>query len=143
MENWKQCASFLSPGGEAAGTVNAISIDNLYSFSGTAITRHAAAIAAHEEIWQSSGYFRTYPMIGFGDNITQLRPLWGNHSWLVDFLATEAEASRYDGINIDFEPLTDVVHPDNNPTIDDALGLAAFLQDLGDRLHQVVASRAR
>ena len=109
VENWKQCAAFLGSGGEAEGTVNAISIDNLYHFNPMLgfegmLTADSLAIAAHKQLWQQGG-FRTYPMIGLGGtaNITTLRPLLFNHTWrskFVAFLVQEAVAQRYDGINI-------------------------------------------
>ena len=36
VENWAQCKSFLDEGGEAAGTVNAVSICNCYHFDPSA-----------------------------------------------------------------------------------------------------------
>lgn len=142
VANWKQCATFLGPGGEAEGTVNAISIDNLYSFNPARgledmFTADDAAIAEHKTLWKDGG-FRTYPMIGFGANITALRPLLSSASWqekFISFLTSEAVTHTYDGINIDFEPKTDVVHPKNNPTARDALALADLLSALGSRLH--------
>jgi len=42
-----------------------------------------------------------------------------------------------DGINIDFEPLSDVLAPANNPTVRDAVALADLIAALGARLHAV------
>ena len=143
IDRWEQCASFLSSGGEAEGTVSAISTDNLYHFDPALgydgmLTTDAAAIAAHKRLWQQN--FRTYPMIGLGGtgNISTLRPLLFNQTWqntFITFLVNEAVARDFDGINIDFEPGTDVVQPDNNPTARDALALAELLSALGTRLH--------
>lgn len=73
-------------------------------------------------------------------NITGLRPVLFNRTVgrrFVDFLVSEAVARGYDGINVDFEPRTDVLDPDNNPTIADAVALAGLISALGDRLHTV------
>ena len=144
IANWKQCAAFLGSGGEAEGTVSAISIDNLYSFVPDRgyedmLTKDDAAIAEHKTLWQDGG-FHTYPMIGLGGraNISALRPLLFNASWqekFIAFLASEATAREYDGYNIDFEPQVDVAHRESNPTARDALALADLLSALGSRLH--------
>ena len=141
VENWAQCKSFLDEGGEAAGTVNAVSICNCYHFDPSAtpmITPNPDVIAAHVATWQQPGSaFRTFPLIGFGGNISALQPLLSNateQQHFVDFLVSEAVRWGYDGLNIDFEPLTDVLHPDNNPSPRDALGLAKLLAALGGGL---------
>jgi hypothetical protein len=140
VENWAQCKSFLDEGGEAAGTVNAVSIDNCYHFDPSAtpmVTPDPAVIAAHITWQQPGSAFRTYPMIGFGGNISALRPLLSNgtkQQQYVDYLVAEAVRVGYDGINIDFEPLTDVLHPDNNANPRDALDLADLLAALGSGL---------
>jgi hypothetical protein len=142
VSNWDQCASFLGEGGAGHGTVNAISIDNLYHFSPTKspmLSIDAAAIEKHTSLWVKGGY-RTYPMIGFGRNITELRVMLLNSTAQQDFVGTlvsEAVRHTYDGINIDFEPLTDVMQPNNNPTAHDALALVDLLSLLGTRLHAV------
>lgn len=141
VSNWDRCAQFLDTGGDGEGTVNAISIDNLYRFDGTTITADPAAISAHARLWQKpGGRFRTYPMIGYGGNITGLRPLLFDptvQQSFVEYLATAAVTRGYDGINIDFEPLSDVLDPANNPTVRDAVALADLIAALGARLHAV------
>lgn len=140
-KEWQQCADYLLPGGEGQGTVNAISIDNLYHFDPAAtpmITPDPAAIAEHARVWMP--HFRTYPMIGLGGtaNMTDLRPLLYNASkrgWWVDFLVREAVARGYDGLNVDFEPKTNVVDPDDNASPRDALAFADLLETLGAALH--------
>ena len=44
-------------------------------------------------------------------------------------------------MNIDFEPKMDVRHPANNPTLQDAIAFAAFLQALGHALHALPGRR--
>jgi hypothetical protein len=142
ISNWEQCADFLGEKGAGYGTVNAISIDNLYHFNpakSPMFTVDAAAIEKHTALWVHGGY-RTYPMIGFGRNITELRVMLLNNTaqqQFVDILVSESMKHAYDGINVDFEPLTDVLHPANNPTAHDALALVDLLIKLGDRLHAV------
>ena len=100
------------------------------------IVADSAAIAEHARLFQRS--FRTYPMIGYGGNITGLRNILYNESkldWWTDYLVSEAVTRGYDGITVDFEPLTDVLNPSNNPTPHDALAFAALLERLGTKLH--------
>ena len=145
VSNWPRLASYLGSGGEGAGTVNAISIDNLYSFNprgsdaATLLKPNAAAIAEHKRLWIDPGY-RTYPMLGSQlPNITDLRFMWEakTQAVLVTTLVAEAVTHDYDGWNIDIEPLTDVLNPDNNANARDGLALADFLQLLGEELHAV------
>ena len=144
VSNWPRLASYLGSGGEGAGTVNAISIDNLYSFNprgndaATLLKPNAGAIAEHKRLWIDSGY-RTYPMLGGGGNITDLRLMWEakTQAVLVTTLVAEAVKNDYTGWNIDIEPLTDVLNPDNNANARDGLAFADFLQLLGEELHAV------
>ena len=137
VEDWAKPAAYLGPGGEAEGTVNTISIDNLYHFDPAKtpmIVADPAAIAAHAKLWQP--HFRTYPMIGLGGsaNMTDLRPLLyddDKQRWWVDFLVKEAVTRGYDGLNIDFEPKTSVLDPDDNASARDGLAFADLLERLG------------
>ena len=128
VANWPQCAEFLTTG-PAKGTVNAVSIDNLYTLhpSNGTLIRRLPEIAAHTKVWQSSGSFRTYPMIGFGDNVTLLRQLWSNPTDFIMLLRDDAVRYNYTGINIDFEPKTmmDDSDPRSNPSIRDAIAFGA------------------
>ena len=149
VSNWAPLAAYLSPSGEGAGTVNAVSIDNLYRFNPRGNPADpvsllkplagGANILAHKRIWIDGGY-RTYPMIGFGGNITDLRFMLLNtntKATLISLLVNEATKQGYDGINIDFEPLTDVLNPANNADAHDALALVDFLEILGEQLHAI------
>lgn len=136
VSNWARCADFLGPTGQAHDTVNAISIDNLYHFHPPALIPDPSAIAAHRDVFQKAG-FRTYPMIGFGVNISELRVVLKDPTTFIDQLVNESVKNAFDGINIDFEPRVDVLHPDNNPTVGDAMAFAELLGQLGTQLHTV------
>ena len=45
------------------------------------------------------------------------------------------------GVNIDFEPLSDVHDPADNPTLQDGILFAAFLNALGEQLHALPGRR--
>lgn len=137
--NWPTCRDFLTTGA-AKGTVNAISIDNLYTFhpeNGT-LSRDdgGATIAAQQKIWSD---FRLYPMIGYGGNVTGLHQLFAAPEAFIATLVKDAVEFDWAGINIDFEPSTnmDDSDPRSNPSIDDAVALAALLDKLGAALHAV------
>ena len=147
---WARAAAFLRPGGPAAGSVNAVSFDNLYSFNPSRpATRQVvpapANINLHANLFVP--HFRTYPMIGFGGagNISVLREEFLEsppaRAAFVSFFVAEVVARGYDGLHIDFEPRTDVLHPANNPTARDGLLLADFLSELGAALHAANASK--
>lgn len=138
--NWPTCRDFLTTGA-GKGAVNAISIDNLYTFhpeNGT-LSRDlgGANIAAQQKIWASS--FRLYPMIGYGGNVTGLHQLFAAPEAFIGMLVKDAVEFGWAGINIDFEPSTnmDDSDPRSNPSIDDAVGLAVLLDKLGAALHAV------
>ena len=143
ISNWPRLAEYLSDGGKGAGTVNAVSIDNLYHFDPRGdpmLKPDANAIAEHTRIWIQEAKVQTYPMIGFGGNITNLRAMLlsstSQHA-MVATLVHEAVVHGFNGINIDFEPLTDVLDPDNNANARDALALVDYLTLLGNALHAV------
>lgn len=51
---WTKCQEFLSQGGKAEGSVNAISVDNLYSFNPIntpMFTKNKVNIQKHNKIW--------------------------------------------------------------------------------------------
>lgn len=53
---------------------------------------------------------RTYPIIGFGGNMTLLRRLFepATQAQFISDLAQEIAVTGVDGVNIDFEPLMNV-----------------------------------
>eukprot|EP01052_Picozoa_sp_SAG31_P012708 SAG31_NODE_748_length_12390_cov_6.306484_12_plen_289_part_00 len=137
--------------GAGKGAVNAVSHTSVFRLHANATAARlvvdANGLEEHRQHWQQGAAkslgIRTYPCIGYGGNISGLRTLFQPEiqASFIQELVAAIEKSDVDGINIDFEPATDVHHPDNNPTIDDGLQFAKFLNALGTALHALPGRR--
>ena len=137
--------------GAGKGAVNAVSHTSVFRLHANAtaaqLTVDDAALEQHRQHWQQGTAktlgIRTYPCVGYGGNITGLRTLFeaGNQANFIKGLVAAVEKSDVDGINIDFEPQTDVRRPSDNPTIDDGIEFARFLNALGAALHALPGRR--
>jgi hypothetical protein len=137
--------------GAGKGAVNAVSSGSVFGVSASStravLTVNSVGLEEHRRIWQTGLAkqmgIRTYPVIGYGGNISGLRSLFqpATQKEFIEQLVLQVQQSDVDGINIDFEPLTDVHHPANNPTIADASQFAEFLQALGVALHALPGRR--
>ena len=138
-ENWTVCADFVLRG-PAKGAVNAISAGGLVEMNQSDWTLRAgdsASIASYKRVWQVPG-MRHYPILGAGGNITLLRPLFAkaNRTAFAKSAAAVVVAGGWDGLNFDFEPATDVHHPDNNPSIQDGIDFAKLVDETAKALHK-------
>jgi hypothetical protein len=148
--NNTEVAHFIMQG-LGKGAVNAVSSGSVFGLaansSSAVLTVNQAGLQEHRRIWQAGAAkqagIRTFPVIGYGGNITGLRTLFqpATQRTFIRELVEQVALSDVDGINIDFEPLSDVHHPANNPTIADALHFAEFLQALGVALHKLPGRR--
>ena len=93
-------------------------------------------IAQHRTLWQGKG-LRTFPVLNPGPNITVIRMLCSTSTRgnFTKTLAAHAAAIGVEGINLDVEPAMDVRHPANNPSFQDALDFAGFVDELAKALH--------
>ena len=77
-------------------------------------------------------------MLGFGGDVAALRNgrVFGNAT-LIQALANVTRQGQFSGLNIDFEPTTNVHDPLDpaSPTAQDALDFAAFVDALAVALH--------
>ena len=79
--NWTEVADFVLDG-SAKGAVNAVSAGGMWGVSSLdgSLTVDLAKQEEHRRIWQSararSAGLRTYPVVGFGGNITVLRTMF-------------------------------------------------------------------
>ena len=82
-------------------------------------------------------------MIGYGHNISGLRTLFqpAHQSRVIADIVAAVKSSDVDGVNIDFEPETDVHDHANNPTVADGVAFSDFLQALGKALHALPGRR--
>ena len=137
-DNWPRARDFFLTGA-AQGAVNAVSCGGLIAISenGDLITNQAN-LDAHTRIWRPTP-LRTYPCLGVGGNITVLRSLFApdKQPTVIAQLANLTRDSGFDGLNLDFEPLTNVHDPRDPfaPTTADAAALAKFVDALAKALH--------
>ena len=82
-------------------------------------------------------------MIGYGHNISGLRTLFqpAHQARVIADIVAAVKSSDVDGVNIDFEPQTDVHDHANNPTVADGIAFGDFLQALGKALHALPGRR--
>ena len=136
--------------GKGKGAVNAVSaaIFQLQANATDAqFVADPAALAEHKRLWQEGTAkqlgIRTYPMIGYGNNISGLRTLFqpAHQARVIADIVAAVKSSDVDGVNIDFEPETDVHDHANNPTVADGVAFSDFLQALGKALHALPGRR--
>ena len=112
--NWTEVANFILHG-NAKGAVNAISAGGMWGVSSIdgSLVVNEQRVQDHRNIWQSKeakeAGIRTYPVIGFGGNITVLRQLFdGGSDKFIQDVCNEMLSLGVDGVNIDFEPIANV-----------------------------------
>ena len=141
--NWSEVAEFVL-GGSAKGAVNAVSAGGMWGVSPVdgSLTIDAAKEDEHRRVWQSArardAGLRTYPVVGFGGNITVLRTMFEHgQDDFVREISRKVLDLDVDGVNIDFEPLADVHDRDaaGAPTPEDGAAFASFLDALTRAVH--------
>jgi hypothetical protein len=148
--NWTEVADFVLDG-SAKGAVNAVSAGGMWGVSSLdgSLTVDLAKQEEHRRIWQSararSAGLRTYPVVGFGGNITVLRTMFARgQDAFVGALSQAVHDLDVDGVIIDFEPLADVHdrHDDTGaPTPVDGAAFADFLDALTRAVHALPGRR--
>ena len=146
--NWTEVADFVISG-SAKGAVNAISAGGMWGVSSIngSLTVNQARVEEHKKIWQGEkaklAKLRTYPVIGFGGNITVLRQLFLEKDQFIADVCEQISSTAVDGVNIDFEPLSNVhnKHDPNAPTVEDGAAFAQFLDQLSKAVHQLPGSK--
>jgi hypothetical protein len=142
--NWTEVADFVISG-NAKGAVNAISAGGMWGVShlNGSLTINQAAVEEHRKIWQSTAAkaagIRTFPVIGFGGNISVLRQLFAAQDQFITALTEQIQSSQVDGVNIDFEPQANVHDKSDpyTPTVDDGAAFAEFLDRLSKAVHKL------
>jgi hypothetical protein len=135
---WPQARDFFTTGA-GKGAINAVSIGDMMEINSTTgyLDINDSLLRAHTDLWLPAG-FRTYPMLGFGGHVAALRNgrVFGNAT-LIQALANVTREGQFSGLNIDFEPTTNVHDPLDpaSPTAQDALDFAAFIDALARALH--------
>ena len=145
--NWTEVADFVISG-TAKGAVNAISASGMWGVSSMngSLTVNQARVEEHKKIWQGKiakqAGIRTYPVIGFGGNITVLRQLFMEKDQFIADVCEQIRSTGVDGVNIDFEPLSNVhnKHDPNAPTVEDGAAFAQFLDQLSKAVHRLPGS---
>jgi hypothetical protein len=135
---WPTARDFFTTGA-GKGAINAVSIGDMMEIDSTTgyLDINDPLLRAHTDLWLPTG-FRTYPMLGFGGHVAALRNgrVFGNAT-LIQALANVTREGQFSGLNIDFEPTTNVHDPLDpaSPTAQDALDFAAFIDALARALH--------
>eukprot|EP00295_Goniomonas_pacifica_P047044 CAMPEP_0175912490 /NCGR_PEP_ID=MMETSP0108-20121206/8755_1 /TAXON_ID=195067 ORGANISM="Goniomonas pacifica, Strain CCMP1869" /NCGR_SAMPLE_ID=MMETSP0108 /ASSEMBLY_ACC=CAM_ASM_000204 /LENGTH=283 /DNA_ID=CAMNT_0017234807 /DNA_START=14 /DNA_END=865 /DNA_ORIENTATION=- len=70
-------------------------------------------------------------------SIVNIRSVLSQPDSLAEQLMRLAADNGWDGYNVDFEPITDVEDPTNNPTLEDARMFANFLAKLSSRMRAI------
>jgi len=134
---WPQARDFFTTGA-AKGAINAVACGAIVDFDSTTgyLEINDRLLRAHTDIWLPTG-FKTYPCAGFGGHVATLRSRVFRNATVIQALANVTRVGRFSGLNIDFEPITNVHDPLDPaaPTAQDALDFAAFVDELARALH--------
>ena len=133
---WPQARDYFTTGA-GKGAINAVSISSMDIDATGYLDINDVALRAVTDLWVPTG-FQTYPMLSFGGHVAALRNGRVFHNaTLIQALASVVDVGNFSGLNIDFEPATnvhDALDP-ASPTAQDALDFAAFVDALARALH--------